>query len=396
MSSDLLASLRGLSDGELVTRVKTLAGHERQATTALVAHLGELEVRDLHFRAGYGSLFAYCRDALALSEHEAYNRIEVARAVRRFPEILNLLSDSSLNLTSVRLLAPHLTADNHREVLASACGKKKADVEVIVARLWPRPDVPASLRKLPPSKAAAATAAALGAAASGAPTPSTTPPASPVLPSALATRSPAPVAALSPDRYKLQVTIGGETLERLRLAKDMLRHAVPSGDDAAILDRALTALLADLARKKFAVTEAPRPSRGTTPGSRHVPAEVRRAVFLRDLGRCAFVGTDGRRCQERGFLEFHHLRPYAVGGEATVENIQLRCRRHNDYEARAFFGLSQPDGGAGWVRESSPAHAPASLRHQRGDSFQNESPGRHCSGARGDASSLGEAQREPP
>jgi hypothetical protein len=391
MSNDLLASLRGLSDGELVARVKSLAGHEREATTALVAHLGELEVRDLHFRAGYGSLFAYCRDALALSEHEAYNRIEVSRAVRRFPEILALLSDGSLNLTSVRLLAPHLTADNHREVLASACGKRKADVEVIVARLWPRPDVPASLRKLPaPKLTSAPTSAAPGATLSTI----TQPP--PPVPPSTTTRGPAPVAALSPDRYKLQVTIGGETLERLRLAKDMLRHAVPSGDDAAILDRALTALLADLARKKFAVTEAPRPSRGTTPGSRHVPAEVRRAVFLRDLGRCAFVGTDGRRCQERGFLEFHHLRPYAAGGEATVENIQLRCRRHNDYEARAYFGHGHPDDGTGWVRESSPAYAPASLRHQQGDSFQNESPGRRCSAARGDASSLGQTQREPP
>jgi hypothetical protein len=152
-------------------------------------------------------------------------------------------------------------------------------------------------------------------------------------------RHPAPaVAALSPDRYRLQVTIGGETLEKLRLARDMLRHALPSGDDAAILDRALSALLLDLAKTKFAATESPRPSRGAAAGSRHVPAEVKRAVWLRDLGRCAFVAVDGRRCNERSFVEFHHVRPYAAGGEATVANIQLRCRRHNDFEARAFFG----------------------------------------------------------
>ena len=80
------------------------------------------------------------------------------------------------------------------------------------------------------------------------------------------------------------------------------------------------------------------PAPGYGPGSRHVPAEVKRAVFLRDLGRCAFVGTGSRRCAERGFLEFHHVRPFAMGGEATVGNIQLRCRRHNDLEARADFG----------------------------------------------------------
>jgi hypothetical protein len=147
---------------------------------------------------------------------------------------------------------------------------------------------------------------------------------------------------LSPDRYKLQVTIGANTLEKLRLAKDMLRHAIPWGDEAALLDRALTALLTELARKKFAATENPRPSSGKTPGSRHIPAEVKRAVWLRDLGRCAFVAKDGRRCSERAFVEFHHLRPFAVGGEATAENIQLRCRRHNDYEARVFFGRMSP------------------------------------------------------
>ena len=130
----------------------------------------------------------------------------------------------------------------------------------------------------------------------------------------------------------------------------MLRHAIPSGDDAAVLDRAFTALLADLARTKFAATESPRPSRAATPGSRHIPAEVRRAVWLRDLGRCAFVGTDGRRCNERAFVEFHHLRPYASGGEASALNIQLRCRRHNDYEARAYFAASR-------AREPTPSSA---------------------------------------
>jgi len=145
------------------------------------------------------------------------------------------------------------------------------------------------------------------------------------------------VTPLSPDRYKVQFTIGTDTLEKLRLAKDLLRHTIPSGDEAAILDRALTALLAELAKKKYAETDHARPSQGTVPGSRHIPPDVRRAVWRRDLGRCAFVGTDGHRCGERAFLEFHHVEPHAVGGEATVENVQLRCRRHNVYEARTYF-----------------------------------------------------------
>jgi hypothetical protein len=61
-------------------------------------------------------------------------------------------------------------------------------------------------------------------------------------------------------------------------------------------------------------------------------------VSRRDGDRRAFVGKDGRRCEERGFLEFHHVIPYAMGGETTVENIQLRCQAHNGYEADLFYG----------------------------------------------------------
>jgi len=37
-------------------------------------------------------------------------------------------------------------------------------------------------------------------------------------------------------------------------------------------------------------------------------------------------------------MEFHHVRPHAVGGAPTVENIELRCRAHNAYEADLYYG----------------------------------------------------------
>jgi 5-methylcytosine-specific restriction endonuclease McrA len=71
--------------------------------------------------------------------------------------------------------------------------------------------------------------------------------------------------------------------------------------------------------------------------TRHIPAAVKREVWRRDQGRCAFIsGT--RRCTETAFLEFHHVVPYADGGAATVRNIELRCRAHNQYEAVLLFG----------------------------------------------------------
>jgi hypothetical protein len=67
-----------------------------------------------------------------------------------------------------------------------------------------------------------------------------------------------------------------------------------------------------------------------------IPTE--RAVWLRDGGQRAFVARRGRRCDGRAFLEFHHLRPFAAGGDATIDNIELRCRAHNAYEADLFYG----------------------------------------------------------
>jgi hypothetical protein len=136
----------------------------------------------------------------------------------------------------------------------------------------------------------------------------------------------------------VQFTASVETVEKLRRAQALLRHQIPNGDPAAIFDRALTALLETLAKEKLAATARPRESRGTSAGSRHIPA----AVWLRDGGRCTFVSHDDRRCSEDGFLEFHHVTPYAAGGEPTVDNIQLRCRAHNGYEAELYFGPRTP------------------------------------------------------
>ena len=90
------------------------------------------------------------------------------------------------------------------------------------------------------------------------------------------------------------------------------------------------------------------PSHGAASGaaSRHIPAHVKREVWQRDQGRCAFRSPSGVRCTERGALEFDHIRPFADGGAATVDNVRLLCRQHNQYEALQFFGPWQSDGPA--------------------------------------------------
>jgi hypothetical protein len=346
------SALERLSDEKLRAELSRLASCEREATCELVSHLAEFDVRGLHLAAGFPSLFAYCVEVLRLSEHATYNRIEAARAARRFPVVLVRLRDASINLTTVRLLSPHLTAENHAALIDAACGKSKREVEELIARWFPQPPVPSSLRKLPRQSAAVSLARVVTASGSlGTPaeldaTPSSsvarpTGEARPLVALASApTTSPAKAAVvpLAPDRYKVTFTATAGTREKLERARDLLRHQVPDGDLAEIFDRALTALVEQLEKKKSAACERPRPGATARAESRHIPAEVRRSVWTRDGGACAFRAKDGRRCGARGFLEFHHVQPFAARGAASVTNIALRCRSHNGYESLQYFG----------------------------------------------------------
>jgi 5-methylcytosine-specific restriction endonuclease McrA len=322
--------------------IPALAGKEREAVVALVAHLAALDTRPSVYAAlGHGSLFTYCTQVLRLSEDATCNRIDAARACRRFPMILDLLASGAMSLTSVRLVRPYLTPENHEVVLARASGRSRRDIEALVAELAPRPDVPSSVRKLPavavplPSPRNRVEVAA----------PALSEPVPPFFSPPVPQRRPI-IETTSPERYRVQFTIGTESHQRLRRLQDLLRREIPDGDPGAIFDRAMVLLLERVERAKRGAAKKPRPIRPGTDrqaarsvvSSRDIPAHVQRAVCERDRDQCAFVSKDGRRCTERTFLEFHHIQPYALGGPSTVENISLRCWRHNQYEAELLFG----------------------------------------------------------
>jgi hypothetical protein len=146
---------------------------------------------------------------------------------------------------------------------------------------------------------------------------------------------------LAPARYKVQFTAGQELHDKIERARDLLRHRVPNGDLAEVFDRVLSLAIAKLERERFALTDRPLASpRETDPDSRHIPADVKREVYLRDGGQCTYVDGHGHRCSARGMLEYDHIIPYALGGPATVANTRLRCAVHNRLEAEEKFGAA--------------------------------------------------------
>lgn len=288
-------------------------------------------------------------------------RLQAARAARLHSQVLEDLASGALHLSGLRLLVPHLTTANGEELFAASRHKSKREVEALVRERFPLPDAPAMVRKLPSQATATTTpnslawgkppavefadvaevatevvgVAKVGDAAEAAKLADGV---ERVEVSKPAWERTSVIAPLASERYKVQFTANAELHGTLRRAQDLLRHRIPSGDLAQVFELALTALVEKLEKQKFAATDRPRPGRGVASDSRSIPANVKRAVWERDGGRCAFMGKADRRCSETGFLEFHHNVPYATGGAATAANIALRCRSHNQDEGKLEFG----------------------------------------------------------
>lgn len=348
-------ALARLSDGALLRRLARLVAHDRATTAALLASIAEVDVRRLYAPAGYSSMLAYCVGELRLSEDAAAKRIQAARAARRMPALFGALADGRLHLSAIWLLAPHLTEENASELIEAATHRRKAEIEEFLARRF---STMVLLEHAPGHVDAARTMGAGGSAehAPGHVDGDTAARADRPIEHALGHVGACGGAAanLTDERVSLRIALSRSTREKLRYAQALLSHAVPTGDPAEVLDRALDALIHQLERRKFGAPAA-RPRRAERPaaerltaarreaprpaaGRRHVPASVRRAVWERDGGRCTFVGASGHRCESRRFLEFDHVEPVARGGIATVDRMRLRCRAHNQHEAERLFG----------------------------------------------------------
>ncbi|MDB5214144.1 MAG: hypothetical protein JWO86_2071, partial [Myxococcaceae bacterium] len=236
------------------------------------------------------------------------------------------------------LIRPHLTEQNVEELAAAVAGKTQRQVEELLARLAPKPDVPSAIVELgAPSNDARPTLFAG--------------PDATLTPSAPRAR----IEPLSEARYKVQLTASAELKAKLERARDLMRHRNPSGDLAVVIDAAMDLLLAKLEKERLGKVKAPRaptkPRAGSASGSasgsgsgsgscrvRAIPAGVRRAVFERDGEHCTFVDDAGERCPQRGHLELDHVEARALGGTNAASNLRVRCRAHNRLAAEEVFG----------------------------------------------------------
>jgi hypothetical protein len=318
----------------------------------LLLLLGEIDARRLYAEKAFPSMFAFCTQELGFSEDVACNRIDVARLARRFPGVVDFVRAGRIHLSGLRLLQTVLTEENVDAVLAAAAGKSKRAIEELVAGLAPRPFVLPSIRKLP-ERAPAVTDApptlplpltdALPVETSAEETSSQMAPtvSPPTLPQSPPLRRPE-VKPLSAEAYKVEFTADLALKAKLEKAEELMRHRLGPGNVVGVIDRALDLLIEEVTKERFGAGRTPRSTAAEAEQrevvTRHIPDAIKREVYERDGGQCTYVSDEGRRCQERGGLEFEHPEGFALTGRHAVEELTLHCRAHNQHSAAKLYG----------------------------------------------------------
>ncbi len=179
---------------------------------------------------------------------------------------------------------------------------------------------------------------------------------------------PAEVVPLTRQERRLHVTVSDRFLRKLEAATAALSHSHPGASPDAILEAGLDLLIARAEKRKGIVEKpqkTPRPAK-----SDHVPAHLRRAVWARDGGKCQWPLASGGVCGCTRRLQLDHIKPLALGGTSTIENVRVVCRMHNLLAARLALGdewMDRYTSDPRRPRPMTPSPAPSSAKNRSQD-----------------------------
>ncbi|HEU4364393.1 MAG TPA: HNH endonuclease signature motif containing protein, partial [Candidatus Krumholzibacteria bacterium] len=360
--------LRSLSDKDILSRTLELTRRERSVTLSVLLNLNEVERRQLHLKEGFSSMFAYCTSGLRYSESAANLRIRAARCLARFPDVFALLEANEVNPSTLSQVSKILTPENRNDVLSRVRNKSQREVEAIVAEYDARAALPGDRLRTVVVRVPMGTAAARTVADS----PVTTKPSpesddkwqenhrcnSGELPDIPAERPACPGEAggdparpLLETRKEFRFTASEAFKQKFDLVMSLAAHRLsPNPSFEPVFELAMDSFLEKhdpsarrerreqrnqktKARQRGAdkppVPQQRRTNENAPEAARHIPTHVRDQVFLRDKGRCSYIGPGGRRCGSRYVLQIDHIQPVARGGASTADNLRLLCAYHN-------------------------------------------------------------------
>jgi 5-methylcytosine-specific restriction endonuclease McrA len=311
-------NLKHLSNFDLLSNTKASVLEERLHTSQVLHHLQEVEVRRLYLAEGYSSLFVFCMKELGYDEHQSQRRISAMRLLREIPQIEPKITSGELSLTAL----------NKAKTMFNKMAKKNKSIQVldkieILKSLENKSirDCERELIKFCPE----------------------------LLPKKLESQR-----LLTEDLTEVKIILNQKTLNKLSHLKNLLSHQDPSMTLATLIDKMADQMLlkVDPEKKNNTLPHAPPQvtglreklllSKKTASKSRHVPAQVRRKVWLRDKACCSFINPiTKKQCGSTFQLQIEHVTPFALGGNHTFDNLRLLCRAHNIHQAVETYGIKK-------------------------------------------------------
>jgi hypothetical protein len=268
-------NLKHLSDRTLLAETKKFVAREREISLQLLHHLKEIERRRAFADLGYRSLFDYVTRELGYSDASAARRIRAARLIAHIPEIESKFESGLLNLNHIAMAAQLFKNEDisdkkiQMEVLGKMENKSSREAEKTLLEYKDAIQVPRETEKI-----------------------------------------------ISADITTVKMNYSNETMTLLEELKSLLAHHRFSNDE--MMKSIFKIALEEFKKRKFK-TNAKFTAASPSPSVvRYIPAIVKKEVYLRDNGKCV-------KCKGRYKLEYDHIRPYAMGGMSSVENLRLLC-----------------------------------------------------------------------
>ncbi len=279
---------QSLDDRILLQELHAINQKDRQALCLFLRGLAEAEKRALHLHMGYPNLFEFCRVEFGLSEGCIYRRIQVARQVLSFPQLLEALASGAINLTLASMLCPHLGTTPWDRLLNAVEGQSKRAAHKALVDLL---EQPLDGEKVPSAR----------------------------------------VRYAGREAYHYRLRIPATLHHDLERAREILSHQIGDGDWVDVLDTLVRSYLmrhdpqqAAPLRQDF--WESYQSSQ------RYIPRGLKQKLLEAAQFRCQYQSPEGQRCPQTRYLDVDHIVPMARGGKTELKNLQILCRAHNAWK----------------------------------------------------------------
>ena len=112
-------SLSHLSDQELIESFEASLGELQASTARMLECIAQVDALGVFRDAGYETLEEFCLAESGIDSEEVVAFVQVARASREFPGILQAIEQGHHEVTTLSLVVPYLTSERAAELLVT-------------------------------------------------------------------------------------------------------------------------------------------------------------------------------------------------------------------------------------------------------------------------------------